>query len=447
MDIHNFSQKMEEKQLGGEKLPENKNRRYYIAAFLVIGFLIIGGVLFGLYLYPQVAASYEKIKNELPDIAEKWVKEQLNLNLPDISEKENGKYIAQNNQEQAVIDTVEKTSPAVVSIIISKNVPIFEEYYIDPFEGMSDFGFPSFNFQIPQYRQKGTEKKEVGGGTGFIISSDGMLITNKHVVTDSSAEYTVYTNDGKKYPAKLLAKDAFQDLAILKIQDAGETIFSVARLGDSDGIRIGQTAIAIGNALGEFRNTVSVGVISGLGRTVTATGAGLSETIQDVIQTDAAINPGNSGGPLLNLRGEVIGINTAMASGAESIGFAIPINRAKRAIISVKETGKIVYPLLGVRYATITDKVKEEYKLPIDSGALVKRGDKGEAAVTANSAADKAGIKEGDVILEIDGKKVTTENSLSKILLDYKPGDTIQVTVLRGGKNIVLSAVLDERTE
>ncbi len=443
MAIYDFPKKTAVEPITGKK-PANKNGRYVIA-FLLIDLVIIGSVLFGLYLYPRLVASYEKMKSELPSIAENWIKERFNP--PSAPEKGIGKYVAQNTQEQAVINTVEETSPAVVSIIVSKDVPIFEEYYINPFEGMPDFGFPSFDFQVPQYRQKGTEKKEIGGGTGFIISSDGMLITNKHVVNDNSAEYTVYTNDGKKYPAKLLAKDSFQDLTILKIQDDTGVIFSVARLGDSDGIRIGQSAIAIGNALGEFRNTVSVGVISGLGRTVTATGAGMSETIQDVIQTDAAINPGNSGGPLLNLRGEVIGINTAIASGAENIGFAIPINKAKRAIESVKASGKITYPLLGVRYVTITEKVKKDNNLAVDEGALVKKGENGEAAVTAGSAADKAGIKEGDIILEINGDKITAENSLSKILLNYKPGDTIQISILRNNQNIILSAVLDERTE
>ena len=443
MNIYDFPKKINEEPIS-EKQPKNQSGRY-IVAFLLIDLIIISSVLFGLYLYPRITESYEKVKNDLRLFAENWANKDGNwLAAP---ENRQGKYAPQNTQEQAVIDTVEETSPAVVSIIISKDVPILEEYYINPFEGMPDFGFPSFDFQIPQYRQKGTEKKEVGGGTGFIISSDGMLITNKHVVTDSAAEYTVYTNDGKKYPAKLLAKDAFQDLAILKIQDTEGTVFPVVRLGDSDGIRIGQTAIAIGNALGEFRNTVSVGVISGLGRTVTATGQGISETIQDVVQTDAAINPGNSGGPLLNLRGEVIGINTAVASGAQSIGFAIPINKAKRAIESVKMSGKITYPLLGVRYVTITEKIKTDNNLTVSEGALVKKGDKGEVAVTAGLAADKAGIKEGDVILEINGIKITAENPLSKILLNYNAGNTIQIIILRDGKNIALSAVLGERTE
>ena len=228
-------------------------------------------------------------------------------------------------QEDEVISVVKNASPAVVSIIISKNLPLYEECYINPFGDL----FPGF--QIPQICQKGTKLQEIGGGSGFIVSPEGLILTNKHVVSDSAAEYTVLTNDGKKYPAKVLSLDPDQDLAVIKINIAEEstTSLSAVLLGDSDNLQIGQTVIAIGNALGEFRNTVSLGVVSGLFRTITASGGGLTETIEGLIQTDAAINSGNSGGPLLNLKGEVIGINTAMASGAENIGFAIPINKAK----------------------------------------------------------------------------------------------------------------------
>ena len=215
-------------------------------------------------------------------------------------------YTPETSQEESTIKVVNDASPAVVSIIITKDLPVIEQYYINPFPDSP------FNFQIPQYRQKGTQKQEVGGGTGFIISENGMILTNEHVVADTEADYTVLTNDGKKYPAEVLARDSVRDLAIIKIKEADRS-FPTLKLGDSDSLQIGQTIIAIGNALGEFRNTVSVGVISGLGRTITAGGGGTVETQEDVIQTDAAINPGNSGGPLLNLKGEVIGVNFAMA--------------------------------------------------------------------------------------------------------------------------------------
>jgi serine protease Do len=328
----------------------------------------------------------------------------------------------------------------VVSIIISKNLPLYEECYTDPFGDLLP------GFQISEMCQKGTKLQETGGGSGFIISSDGLILTNKHVVSDKQAEYTVLTNDGKKYAAKVLALDPNQDLAVIKIEN-GTSSLPTVKLGDSDNLLIGQTAITIGNALGEFRNTVSVGVISGLSRTITAGGGGMSEIIEDVIQTDAAINPGNSGGPLLNLKGEVVGINTAIASGAQGIGFAIPINQAKKDIESVKTSGKIIYPFLGVRYVILDDDIQKENSLPVNYGAWVQKGENGEAAVTKDSAAQKAGLKEGDIILEFSGAKITTENTLAKTLMKYNPGDKVTLKILRNAKEIKVDVTLGERSE
>jgi serine protease Do len=265
-----------------------------------------------------------------------------------------------------------------------------------------------------------------------------MVLTNKHVVLDEKADYTVFTNDGQKFPAKVIAKDPLQDLAIIKIESNEK--FTPIKLGDSDNLEIGQTVIAIGNALGEFRNTVSVGVISGLGRTVTASGGGFIETIEDVIQTDAAINKGNSGGPLLNLKGEVIGINTAMALGAQNIGFAIPINKAKKDIEQVKTLGKIVYPFLGVRYLLINERVQKEYNLGVNYGALVKE-------VIPQSPAFKAALKEKDIILEFNGEKITPENSLKKIIEKYNPGDKVFLKILRKGQKKIFEVILGEWEE
>lgn len=374
---------------------------------------------------------------------------KLDIKIPDIIEKNNQtikEYIPQTSQEQAIINAVKQYSPAVVSIVISKDVPIMEEYFYNPFEGLD----PDFQIQIPQYRQKGTENKEIGGGSGFIISEDGMILTNKHVVLDDTAEYTIFTTDGKKYPAKVLAKDPVQDLAVIKINATNDTkSFPVVKLGDSDSLQIGQTVIAIGNSLGEFRNTVSVGVISGLGRTINASGgigSGFSETLEDIIQTDAAINKGNSGGPLLNLKGEVIGINTALAETAQNIGFAIPINKAKKDIKQVTEGKKITYPFLGIRYTLINETIKEKNDLPVDQGAWIIKGDQGEQAITSGSAADKAGLKAGDIVLEIGGEKITQDNSLAKIIQKYNPEDKVTLKIFRDGQEINFEVVLGERS-
>jgi len=350
-------------------------------------------------------------------------------------------YTSDVSYEQAIIDTVKSASPSVVSIVISKNLPVYEQQWVNPFGDNSPF-----DFQIPQYVQKGSKLQEVGAGSGFIVSEDGLILTNKHVVSDKAAEYTVFTNDGQKYSAKVLALDPVQDLAVVRIQSSQK--FQPVKLGDSSGIQLGQTAIAIGNALGEFRNTVSVGIISGLGRTVSASNqtGSFSETLEGIIQTDAAINAGNSGGPLLNLKGEVIGINTAMAQGAENIGFAIPINMAKKDIEQVVKTNKIVYPFLGVRYVLIDTDVKQKYNLSADYGALVLRGNNGEAAVTVGSGADKAGIKANDVILEINSEKITQNNKLAQIIGKYNPGDKITLKILRDNKEQNVDVVLGERT-
>ncbi len=357
------------------------------------------------------------------------------------------KYVSQISYEQAVINAVKSASPSVVSIVISKYLPVYEQQLINPFGENSPF-----DILVPQQVQKGSKYQEVGAGSGFIVSEDGLVLTNKHVVSDKKADYTVFTSDGKKYKAKVLALDPVQDLAIIKIThstDSGQAEkFPAILLGDSNGVQIGQGAIAIGNALGQFSNTVSVGVVSGLGRTVNASdqAGSFSETLEGIIQTDAAINPGNSGGPLLNLKGEVIGVNTAMAQGSQSIGFTIPINIAKRDINQVAATNKIVYPFLGVRYVLIDEKVKEKYNLKVDYGALVMKGDNGESATTKDSPAQKADIREKDIVLELNGERVTSANSLAKIIQKYRPDDKVRLKVLRGEKEMDIEVVLTERS-
>jgi serine protease Do len=424
------------------KFLDDRNFHFLILVILfssIFGFL--AGAISGHYFYSG------EINDYLSKLNTAFFKPQAKVEM---------EYVPQTTQEESVIKAVKDFSPAVVSIVITKDVPIMEEYYVNPFQQFEQFFGQPLQLQIPQYRQNGTTTEEIGGGTGFIISEDGMILTNRHVVVDTGADYTVFTNDGKSYPAKVLARDSIQDLAIIKIEQE-KTIgskgefslkkFPVVKLGDSDKVQMGQTAIAIGNALGEFRNTVSVGVVSGLSRTIIASGGGMSETIEDVIQTDTAINKGNSGGPLLNLKGEVIGINTAMVEEAQSIGFAIPINKAKKDIEQIKSTGKIVYPFLGVRYILITEKIQKEKNLAVNYGALITKGENNEAAVSPGSAAEKAGLQENDIILEFNGGKITTDNSLGKIIQKYNPEDKISLKILRGKEEKTIEVVLGEKSE
>lgn len=348
--------------------------------------------------------------------------------------------------EDLITKLVADTLPAVVSVIASKDVPVIEQYFINPFEN-DDF-FRQFlgdslpQILVPQYRQKGTERRQVSAGTGFFVSDDGYLITNRHVVEDSTAEYTVLMNDGRKMGAKVLARDPAQDVAVLKV-DGGS--FSFVSLGDSDKLRVGQTVVAIGNALGEFQNTVSVGVIAGLSRTVVASGSASGpEVLQEVIQTDAAINPGNSGGPLLDLAGRAIGINTAVATDAQSVGFALPVNSIKKAVSDTRDFGKISYAYLGVNYITVTPKIKEEKKLPVDYGALLISG-QGQPAIINGSPAQKAGLKDGDIVLEFGGVRINKDGNLAKLINQKRVGDKVGLKVLRDGKEINIEAELAER--
>lgn len=357
--------------------------------------------------------------------------------------------------EDLIVGTVEKVSSAVVSVIASKDLPVIEQYFENPLKDDEFFknipeGFLP-DVQVPQYRQKGVEKKRVSSGTGFFVSKDGIIITNKHIVADAEAEYSIILNDGRKFAAEVLAKDPFQDIAILKVKiEEGEESeeFNFISLGNSDKAKVGQTAIAIGNSLGKFQNTVSVGIISGLDRKVTASGGAAGpEELQELIQTDAAINPGNSGGPLIDLDGRAIGINTAMASGAENVGFALPINIAKRDIKDAKEFGEVKYPFIGIRYQVVNSQIKEEKGLAADYGLLLIKGPNGEPAVVEEGPAKKAGLKEEDIILELNGKKLDANSALAFLLSKLRVGNTATLKYLRGEKEITTKAILEERPE
>lgn len=390
-------------------------------AILAVG--IFAGLVFSYFFYQGMA--------------ENWFKK---INLQNIqSEQPVAKYEPQTTQEEKIIEAVKNVSPSVVSIVVTKEVAIYQ--YQTPSDDLLDpFGL----FNLPEKVEVGSEKQEIGAGTGFIVSNDGLVLTNKHVVIDTEAEYTIIDLDNNEYPAKIIAIDPVQDLAIIKIQS--DKVFQPVKLGSSANIQIGQTAIAIGNALGQFQNTVSVGVISGLGRTITASSTqGANETLEDIIQTDAAINPGNSGGPLLNLNGEVIGVNTATSQAGQGISFAIAIDKAKKDIEQVKSTGKISYPYLGIRYIIIDKSLAEEKELSVDYGALISKGTgANEPAIALGSPAAKAGLKAGDIILELDNQKISKKNTLAKIISSYSPYQTINLKVLRNGQEIQIKATLDE---
>jgi serine protease Do len=319
-----------------------------------------------------------------------------------------------------VIDVVDKVSPSVVTIsVITPKQTILQ---FSPFGGFSQ-GF------------RGGENQDIG--TGFIVSSDGLIVTNKHVVSDTTATYKVITKDNKEYDAKEINRDPNNDIAIVKIDAMGLT---PVELGDSGNLKVGQFVIAIGTALGEFRDTVTTGVVSGLGRGITAGSAfeGYVERLDNVIQTDAAINPGNSGGPLLNSLGEVIGINVAVAQGANNIGFAIPVNVVKDALNQFKANGK--FPeraFLGVRYYVIQK-----------SSAIMNNVPQGMYVVdiVAESPAEDAGVKVDDIIVKVDGKEMTDQNLLTDIISEKKPGDKITLDIWRNGQTLQITATLSAVT-
>ena len=338
-----------------------------------------------------------------------------------------------------IIEIAKKVCPAVITVIVSKDLPKAENFYSFPFGG-KEYVMPKL-----EKGQKGKiEKTQIGGGSGFIISENGYVFTSNHVVADTTADYTVIVDPKHKYPAKVLSRNPINDTAVLKIESRN---LPHLELADSNKIELGEEVVAVGNALGEFTDTLSAGIVSGLSRFITAFG-GIDHQMQNLrglIQTDAAINPGNSGGPLVNMQGQVIGINTAMIMGAQNIGFAIPINYAKKDWQEVKKYGKIIVPFLGVKYVLISKEMAAMNKLPVNDGALVVREALGESPVVKNSAADRAGVKEWDIIIECNGEKITMKNPLANILQKCKIGQETILKVLRDAKKIDLKVKLEEK--
>ncbi len=381
------------------------SKTFFWVLIVVIGFIAggAGSLMTNHYILPYLStipffAQYSLLQPDKPVVIEK--NERVTL-----------------VEESSIIDAVKKISPSVVSITSERDLQGF-------------FG--------NVFQQK-------AGGTGFILTNDGLIATNKHVVADEQARYTVVTANGQTFAAQVLARDPVNDFAVIKI--AAENL-PVAELGNSQDLQVGQRVIAIGNTLGEYQNTVTTGVVSGIGRSLTVgDGTFQTEALEDVIQTDAAINPGNSGGPLVNILGQVVGINTAIDRQGQLVGFAIPIDNLKNVIESVIREGKIVRPYIGIRYIPLNPQFAQANKLPSEKGALIYSGDPQLLPVLPNSPAQAAGLKSMDIITKINGETIDANHSLARLIQKYKPGEEITLTVIREKNTLEIKVVLSKMEE
>lgn len=344
--------------------------------------------------------------------------------------------------QDQIIKAIEKALPGVVSIAASKDIMAVEQE------------LAKMGMDPREYEEKLSNDADdkgmvsVAGGSGFIVDHSGIVLTNKHVVQDKDSVYHIIIGQDK-FETEIVGKDPLADIAILRIINPPENL-PVVKLGTAKNIKLGTAVIAIGNALGEFQNTVSTGIVSGLSRFLSAITdmEGHQERLRGLIQTDAAINPGNSGGPLINLEGEAIGVNSAIVYGAQNIGFAIPIDRAKKDLEQIKKHGHILTPFLGIRYIILNKAIQKHFKLPIDHGALIIReGLPGDYAIMPGSTAEHAGLKEHDIILTAKGKEVTVKETLEDILETCAVGDKLELGVLRKKENLTLTVPLEDRAK
>ena len=319
----------------------------------------------------------------------------------------------------AVADIAEKASESAMTVSIKT-----QQRVIDPSSIFSQFGFLGFN-----QSQARIEEIQKDIGSGFVVAGD-LIVTNKHVVADVTAQYLIIDQDDQEYEVTEIYRDPTLDLAILQVKDFSAPALA---LGDSDQLRVGEPVIAIGTALGQFRHTVTTGVVSGVGRSITASGStGQFEDLQNVIQTDAAINPGNSGGPLIDGQGYVIGVNVAMAS-AENVSFAIPINVVKAALNNFNQTGQFDRPMMGIRYSVISEKVALLNEVP--QGAYL-------VEISVGGSADEAGLVVGDIITEFAGEKIDEQNKLAELINQQKIGTKVILKIWRAGKEKQLTVIL-----
>ncbi|MBM3281617.1 MAG: PDZ domain-containing protein [Candidatus Harrisonbacteria bacterium] len=343
-------------------------------------------------------------------------------------------------------EIVDEVMPSVATIVISKSIDDLKKNV--PKDLASIVTDRNGKFSVPETLLDKQGRVKIGSGSGFFVSPHGLLVTNKHVVIDPEAEYSVFlSGDDVAFSARILARDPIDDVAVIKIEK--EKTPSI-RLGNSDNVRLGEPVLAVGNALGMFQNSVASGIIAGLSRAIFAT-RDISESatekpkeLRGLIQTDVAINPGNSGGPLVNTKGEVIAINTAVVTGAQNLAFAIPINYAKRDLTELFHHGRIRRPMLGVKFLPINDAVMRKFHLPTSSGALIMTATGMGPVVVKGSPADKAGIKKGDIILSFNGADVTYQKTLSDYLEERQVGERIKLTFLRNGEIKTVETILSE---
>lgn len=365
-----------------------------------ISSIIVGGIILLLGLAAGATLLSKQLSTSSPE------------NSSPLTSEYDGNTLNTSNSENSIASVAQKVSPSVVSIVTTKQVRSFY----------------------------GTTSGE-GAGTGIIVSKDGYIMTNNHVI-DGTSTVSIVDHTGKTYEnVSVVGRDPLNDVAFLKVSTTDT--FSPAEIGNSATLRIGQQVVAIGNALGQYSNTVTSGIISGTGRPIIASsGTGQAESLTDLIQTDASINPGNSGGPLVNLSGQVIGINTAVATDANGIGFAIPVNATRGILKGVLETGKVNRAYIGVNYLSITPEIAREYSLPVTRGAYVYAS-RGTNPVMSGGPAAKAGLRSGDIITKIGGDTIGEKGSLSSIIGLYQPGDTVTITYLRGSETIEKSLTFD----
>ncbi len=423
---------MEPTEINVEKFKRNRKKsisNMYIYVFVsIISSVATMVIVFGIIIYKKniiLDKIFAERNKQISDIVNNQIASDATL-------LEAGKLLA-NNSNEALLQEQKLKKEAEENARNQQNAP---KSIVD----IARSANPAV-VAITLYR----DQQKIGSGSGFLVSSDGMIVTNRHVVDTKNVEYEITFNNGTTSGATVLAIDPVYDVAILKINIASKS-YAYLELGDSDNLKVGESVLAIGNALGEFKNSVSVGIVSGLSRSVNASNksSGATERLDKLIQTDAAINPGNSGGPLINLYGKVVGVNVAIAEKSQSVGFALPINSIKSVISSVKKTGKIVRPFVGVRYRVITNNLKIEKNLPVDSGILVLKGGVDEPAVTPGSPAERAGILDGDIITEMDGKKLTADGDFALAVRNKKVGDTLPMKILRNGTQKMVYVVLTE---